>query len=89
MKLVSRTEAPVLVITKTETPWSMEGRTGVTYRLGIVYDGDMEKLKVVDKSVYDRVKLNEQYFLQMAIEVRNGSAREPKIENVVPVQAAK
>jgi hypothetical protein len=85
MKINVVSAKPVQVITKTEAPWTMEGRTGVTYRVGILYDNDVEKMKVVSKEVYDGVTTGVSYFVEFQIEVSNGSVREPKIAGFRPV----
>lgn len=89
MKLRTKTEVTANVITKSETPWTMDGRSGTSYRIGLLCSGDVEKVKVVSKEVYDRAELGKDYQLVFSIEVNNGSVREPRIEDLIPAGPVK
>ncbi|MFR2214064.1 MAG: hypothetical protein ACLS61_09725 [Ruminococcus sp.] len=41
------------VITKNATPYDVDGNKGITYRLVVMADNDVEKLKVVDEKTYN------------------------------------
>lgn len=78
---VSSTKS-VQVLGKTETPWNMNGTSGTTYRLAVSIDGDIEKIKAVDKKIFDSVQLGKNYYIDVDINVSNGSVREPKISGL-------
>lgn len=69
----------VRVITKTATPYNVNGTSGITYRIGILSDGDVEKIKVQGEELYNSIMTDNEYFLEFAVAISNGSVREPKV----------
>ena len=53
MIIYTTCERPVTVITKNATPYDIDGNKGITYRIVVMQDNDVEKLKVVDEKVYN------------------------------------
>lgn len=49
MTIYTTATKPVEVITKNATPYDVDGNKGITYRLVVMADNDVEKLKVVDE----------------------------------------
>lgn len=79
MKFYSSMENEMMVITKNETPYDMNGNKGVTYRLVIMGADDVEKLKCINKDVYDSFVPGNAYMLTGEFDVRNGKAGEWKV----------
>ena len=48
MKIYTELTQKVTVITKNATPYDVDGNKGITYRLVVMKDNDVEKIKVVD-----------------------------------------
>ena len=48
MTIYTTATKPVEVITKNATPYDVDGNKGITYRLVVMADNDVEKLKFVD-----------------------------------------
>lgn len=86
MQIICNSVKNVSVIAKTETPYNMNGVSGVTYRVALLLDGDVEKIKVASKEVYDSINPMTDYCIEFVITVSNGSVREPKISAVWPVK---
>ena len=86
MKLYLNMDKKAMVVTKSETPYSVEGNTGVTYRLGIVFEGDVEKVKCVNKETFDKIQIRTEYILTGELEVRNGKSYEWKVNGFIPTK---
>lgn len=76
MKIEMISTSKVMVLTKNETPWDMDGRTGISYKLGVMVKDssgtpDIDKIKVT-KAVFDSVKLGMEYTLMADVTVNNG-----------------
>jgi len=82
MQIYAKSNVPVIILTKSRTPWEMEGRRGETMRLGILSDGDVDKIKCNSPEAFDAVVLGESYFVTFLVEVVNGSVREVKISDI-------
>lgn len=69
----------VQVITKTATPYNVNGVSGITYRVGVLSDGDVEKIKVASEDIFNSIETGKEYYLEFAVVISNGSVREPKV----------
>lgn len=83
MKIFTTANNFVTLITKNATPYTIEGRAGITYRVVVMSGDDVEKLKVVDKDVYDLLEPGKHYQLTGQFEVRNGRYSEWKVDGFV------
>ena len=70
-------------ITKNSTPYNLENRSGITYRIVVMAGDDVEKLKVIDKDVYDLFEPGNHYQLTGQLEVRNGRYSEWRVDGFV------
>lgn len=73
----------VTVITKNATPYDVDGNKGVTYRLVVMKDNDVEKLKVVDEKTYNMFQPGQKYLLTGQFDVRNARCSEWKVNGFV------
>ena len=73
----------VTVIAKNATPYEIDGNRGITYRLAILADNDVEKVKVVDEKAYNLFVPGKNYVLTGQVEVRNGKVNEWKVNGFV------
>ena len=72
MTIYTTATKPVEVITKNATPYDVDGNKGITYRLVVMADNDVEKLKVVDEKTYN-------LFQPGQFDVRNARCGEWKV----------
>ena len=79
MKFYANLNKKVSVSTKNATPYNVDGNSGVTYRLAILVDNDVEKLKVVDEATYNMFEPGKEYVLTGEFDVRNGKCGEWKV----------
>lgn len=79
MKFYANLNKKVSVITKNATPYNVDGNSGVTYRLAILVDNDVEKLKVVDEATYNMFEPGKEYVLTGEFDVRNSKCGEWKV----------
>lgn len=63
MTIYTTLSKPVTVITKNATPYGVDGNKGITYRLVVMADNDVEKLKVVDEKTYNMFEPGQNYLL--------------------------
>ena len=63
MTIYTTATKPVEVITKNATPYDVDGNKGITYRLVVMADNDVEKLKVVDEKTYNLFHPGQKYLL--------------------------
>lgn len=56
MQIVSSFEGMILGCSK--KPWNYEGKSGVTFKLSIEFDGEVDNVKCTEQ-VYDRVRSGE------------------------------
>lgn len=70
---------PIEVITKNATPYDVDGNKGITYRLVVMADNDVEKLKVVDEKTYNLFQPGQKYLLTGQFDVRNARCGEWKV----------
>lgn len=54
MTIYTTMDKAVTVISKTATPYAVDGNAGITYRLVIMDGDDVEKVKVVDENAYNK-----------------------------------
>lgn len=52
----------VRVLSKTKTPWEMNGRSGTTYRADVRIAGEVEKIRLSEE-LYDVVEIDKDYKL--------------------------
>ena len=79
MKLNLNMDKKVTVITKNATPYEIDGNSGITYRLVIMHNDDVEKVKCVSREVYDAFQAGGEYLLTGEMDVRNGRVYEWKV----------
>lgn len=84
MKIYLTMQKNVTVVTKNETPYSVNGNTGITYRLAILNGDDVEKIKCINKEVYEQFLVGSSYLLTGELDIRNGSMSEFKVNGYVP-----
>lgn len=72
----------VTVITKNATPYDVDGNKGITYRLVVMADNDVEKLKVVDEKSYNLFESGQTYILTGQFDIRNGRCSEWKVNGI-------
>lgn len=72
MKLVLNSIEKVCVLTKSETPWEMNGRKGISYRVGIRANGDIEKIKV-SEDLYKLLEIDKNYQLSGSLSMSNNN----------------
>lgn len=73
----------VTVITKNATPYDVDGNRGITYRLVVMVDNDVEKLKVIDEKTYNLFEPGKTYILTGEFDVRNSKCSEWKVNGFV------
>nr|WP_294677555.1 hypothetical protein [uncultured Blautia sp.] len=84
MKFYSTLSKKVKVITKNATPYEVEGNKGITYRLVILNDNDVEKIKVIDEKTYTEFEPGKDYLLTCEFDIRNGRCGDVKVNGFVP-----
>ena len=83
MKLFTTMNKDVTVITKNATPYDVDGNKGITYRLVIMADNDVEKVKVVDEPTYNRFETGKTYRLTGEVDIRKARCGEWKVNGFV------
>ena len=79
MKIYSTMTEKVTLITKNATPYDVDGNKGITYRLVIMKDNDVEKVKVVDEAAYNQFEPGKEYVLTGEFDIRNARCSEWKV----------
>lgn len=79
MKFYTRMTQEVAVITKNATPYDVDGNRGITYRLVVMADNDVEKVKVIDEKTYNLFEPGKTYILTGEFDVRNSKCSEWKV----------
>lgn len=79
MKFYTESTQKVTVITKNATPYDMDGNKGITYRLVVMKDNDVEKIKVVDEKAYNLFQSGQEYLLTGEFDIRNARCSEWKV----------
>ena len=79
MKIYTELTQKVTVITKNATPYDVDGNKGITYRLVVMKDNDVEKLKVVDEKAYNLFQNGQEYLLTGEFDIRNAHCGEWKV----------
>lgn len=79
MKIYTELTQKVTVITKNATPYDVDGNRGITYRLVVMKDNDVEKIKVVDEKAYNLFQNGQEYLLTGEFDIRNGRCGEWKV----------
>ena len=74
MKISMTTEKKVRVLSKSANQWNMDGRSGVTYKVGIRVDGDIEKVKV-SPELYARLDIDQDYLIAGTLDVSGNNTR--------------
>lgn len=83
MIIYTTCERPVTVITKNATPYDVDGNKGITYRIVVMRDNDVEKLKVVDEKAYNLFQPGQEYMLTGQLTVNNARCGEWKVNGFV------
>lgn len=79
MKIYTESTQKVTVITKNATPYDVDGNKGITYRLVVMKDNDVEKIKVVDEKAYNLFQSGQEYLLTGEFDIRNARCSEWKV----------
>ncbi len=79
MKIYTELTQKVTVITKNATPYDVDGNKGITYRLVVMKDNDVEKIKVVDEKTYNLFQSGQEYLLTGEFDIRNARCSEWKV----------
>ena len=79
MKIHTELTQKVTVITKNATPYDVDGNKGITYRLVVMKDNDVEKIKVVDEKTYNLFQNGQEYLLTGEFDIRNARCSEWKV----------
>lgn len=79
MKIYTESTQKVTVITKNATPYDVDGNKGITYRLVVMKDNDVEKIKVVDEKTYNLFQSGQEYLLTGEFDIRNARCSEWKV----------
>lgn len=79
MKIYTELTQKVTVITKNATPYDVDGNKGITYRLVVMKDNDVEKIKVVDEKAYNLFQIGQEYLLTGEFDIRNARCSEWKV----------
>lgn len=79
MKIYTELTQKVTVITKNATPYDVDGNKGITYRLVVMKDNDVEKIKVVDEKAYNLFQCGQEYLLTGEFDIRNARCSEWKV----------
>lgn len=83
MTIYTTCKDPVTVITKNATPYDVDGNKGITYRIVVMANNDVEKLKVVDEKTYNLFQAGKEYQLTGQLDVRNARCSEWKVNGFV------
>ena len=83
MTIYTTLSKPVTVITKNAIPYDVDGNKGITYRLVVMADNDVEKLKVVDEKTCNMFEPGQNYLLTGQFDVRNARCGEWKVNGFV------
>ena len=79
MKFYTESTQKVTVITKNATPYDVDGNKGITYRLVVMKDNDVEKIKVVDEKAYNLFQSGQEYLLTGEFDIRNARCSDWKV----------
>lgn len=74
MKIAMTTGKKVRVLSKSENPWNMDGRSGITYKVGIRVNGDIEKVKV-SPELYAQLNIDQDYLIAGTLDVSGNNTR--------------
>lgn len=83
MTIYTTMDKAVIVISKTATPYAVDGNAGITYRLVIMDGDDVEKVKVVDENAYNKFEKGKEYILTGQVNVNNARCGEWKVNGFV------
>lgn len=83
MTIYTTMDNAVTVISKTATPYAVDGNAGITYRLAIMDGDDVEKVKVVDENAYNKFEKGKEYILTGQVNVINARCGEWKVNGFV------
>lgn len=83
MTIYTTMDKAVTVISKTATPYAVDGNAGITYRLVIMDGDDVEKVKVVDENAYNKFEKGKDYILTGQVNVNNARCGEWKVTGFV------
>ena len=83
MTIYTTMDKAVKVISKTATPYAVDGNAGITYRLVIMDGDDVEKVKVVDENTYNKFEKGKDYILTGQVNTNNARCGEWKVNGFV------
>lgn len=83
MTIYTTMDKAVKVISKTATPYAVDGNAGITYRLVIMDGDDVEKVKVVDENTYNKFEKGKDYILTGQVNINNARCEEWKVNGFV------
>ena len=83
MTIYTTMDKAVTVISKTATPYAVDGNAGITYRLVIMDGDDVEKVKVVDENAYNKFEKGKDYILTGQVNVNNARCGEWNVNGFV------
>lgn len=79
MKMYTSMTQEVTVITKNATPYNVDGNSGITYRLVVMKDDDVEKIKVIDEKTYNTFQPGQKCILTGEFDIHNARCSEWKV----------
>lgn len=75
MRIRVKTDQKVKVLTLKASDWRMDnGRSGTSYKAGILSDGDIDKVKVTPE-LFRELKEDREYILSGVLSANNGNTR--------------
>ena len=83
MTIYTTMDKAVTVISKTATPYAVDGNAGITYRLVIMDGDDVEKVKVVDENAYNKFEKGKEYILTGQVNINKARCGEWKVNGFV------
>lgn len=72
MKVIMSCTSNVRVLSKSANDWEMNGRKGVSYKVGIRSGDDIDKVKV-SRELYEQLELDHDYLLVGSLNISNGN----------------
>ena len=79
MRIHLRSLKPVTVLKKVTTDYDVNGNKGTTYRLALELGDDIEKVKCVNKEVWESIPVGQPIDIVMVVNASGGSCNEPKV----------
>lgn len=83
MTIYTTMDEAVTIISKTATPYAVDGNAGITYRLVVMSGDDVEKIKVVDENAYNKFEKGMECILTGQVNISNSRCGEWKVNGFV------